>query len=150
MKYLFLLDENVILSAQNWMDQHGKEDLTSSILLQNIIYNCHKLVINEYLLDKYYKKTSKTATYSMKVIRLLKQNVLINSKKHEWVYELPSLQFEDKIPEDDLQIVKMAFLTRALFITMDSRLRGKLEELKLPLTILEPKDALEFAQLKDP
>ena len=157
MKYTFVLDESVILFAQNFSDQYGNEDFKSAHLVISIADNCHKIAINDYLTKKYYEKTSDIErikqAVSFKVIRILKY-MLKNPDKNVYLAFIPNYPFENEIPSDDLPIVKTAVRAQAIFVTADGRLRQKIEELELPqrhnIKVLYPEEALTYAQQKDP
>jgi len=157
MKYTFVLDECVVLSAQNFSDQHGNEDFKSAHLVISIAENCHKIAVNDYLMKKYYEKISDVDSIrqpvSFKVIRIIK-HMLKNPNKNVYLAFIPNYPFENEIPSDDLPIVKTAVHTQAIFVTSDGRLRQKIEELGLPqrhkFKVLYPKEALIYAQRKDP
>lgn len=157
MKYTFVLDECVVLFAQNFSDQYGNEDFKSAHLVISIADNCHKIAVNDYLMKKYYEKTSDIEhikqTVSFKVIRIIRY-MLKDSDKHKYIAFIPNYPFENEIPSDDLPIVKTAVHAQAIFVTSDRRLRQKIEELELPqrhnIKVLCPEEALMYAQQKDP
>jgi len=147
MKHTFVLDECVILFAQNFTNEHGNEDFTSSTLMHSIIVNCHKIAINEYLAKKYFEKIE--AAKGLHIIRLI-NHLLRNIDKYIFLTFAPDFPFEREIPVDDLPIVKTAVHTQALFVTADGKLRRKIEELEIPrkynIKVLDPKEALPYAQ----
>lgn len=157
MKYTFVLDECVVLFAQNFSDQYGNEDFKSAHLVMSIADNCHKIAVNDYLMKKYYEKISdierKRQTVSFKVIRIIK-HMLKNPNKNVYLAFIPNFPFENEIPSDDLPIVKTAVHSQAIFVTVDGKLKQKIEELGLPkrhnIKVVHPKEALTYAQQKDP
>lgn len=157
MKLTFVLDECVVLNAQNFCDEQGNEDFTSASLMLTIATNCHKIAVNDYLKKKYFEKTSDIDkvrhTISMKVIRVI-SHMLHHSDKNISVAYTPNYPFESEIPNDDLPIVKTAVFTRALFVTTDGRLRQRMLELEIPqrhnIEVLDPKQAISYAQTRDP
>lgn len=157
MKLTFVLDECIVLNAQNFCDEHGNEDFTSAALMLAIAMNCHKIAVSDYLKGKYFEKTSDIDevrhTISMKIIRVINY-MLHNSDKNISVSYTPNYPFDNEIPNDDLPIVKTAVFTRALFVTADGRLRQRMLELEIPqrhnIEVLDPKQALSYAQRRDP
>ena len=49
----YILDENVLIFAQEEVNENGEEDLTCSNLLTAIINICHTLVVDPYLWGRY-------------------------------------------------------------------------------------------------
>jgi len=153
MKHTFVLDECVILFAQNFTNEHGNEDFTSAALMYSIAVNCHKIAVNEYLANKYYEKIKAAKqTFGSPIIRLI-NHLLRNTDKNIFLTYIPDFPFESEIPIDDLPIVKTAVHTRSLFVTANGKLRRKIEELEIPrkhsIKVLDPKDALPYAQAAD-
>ena len=55
-KKQFILDENVIISAQTGLNDRGEPDPTCSNLVNRIISICHTIVIDVALYGKYFQQ----------------------------------------------------------------------------------------------
>jgi len=139
MKHKFVLDVNTIIFAQNFSDAKGNTDYAPATLIHLIAQNCHKIVCNEPLRQKYLENLRDN-----RFAKLLK-HLLFNSEKCELCDYIPNYPFEKDLPPDDVQIVKLAVFAKAVFVTSDNRLKTKIRELKISqshgLEVKDPKKA---------
>ncbi|MCE2458700.1 MAG: hypothetical protein J4G14_12960 [Dehalococcoidia bacterium] len=49
----FILDENIVILAQQGLDEYGSPNPRCADLIQQIIEICHTLVVDDVLWDKY-------------------------------------------------------------------------------------------------
>lgn len=147
MKHKFVLDVNIIIFAQDLRDAKGKTDFAPATLIHLIAQNCHKIVCDESLREKYLDSLRDD-----RFEKLLK-HLLFNSDKCEFHDYLPNYTFEKNLPTDDVQIVKLAIFANAVFVTLDDRLKTKIKELKISenhgLKVRDPIKAQSLAQTKD-
>lgn len=125
MKHKFVLDVNTVIFAQNDSDAEGRQDFASATLIYLIAQNCHRIVCNISLKRKYLENLK-----DIRLARLMKY-LMYNEEKCEDRNFLPEYPFEKDLPEDDVEIVKLAVLAQALFVTSDHRLVTKIRDLKL-------------------
>jgi hypothetical protein len=127
-KHKFLLDENILHFAINGMDEHNQKDDTSTILVQQIGANCHKILVNRFMLDRYWRQIT-TIIRDGRRPRALEPIAFINqllNNSLKWFVDardLPDLPEDARIPAEDVDIVKFAMLTQAVVISGDSDLR---------------------------
>ncbi len=140
------MDENTVVSALNLEDAQGNEDFTCAHLWLNILENCHHIVVNDYLLKGYYRKTA-SARNSGQAVRII-HHVMTNAVKSEFIGYSPSYSWASQLPPDDAPIVLLAHQSGAVLVTSDSRLRGKVESLSslASLRILAPREAVPLSQ----
>jgi len=148
MKHKFVLDENIIIFAQNYYNAKGNTDFAPATLILLIAQNCHKIVCDGSLREKYLGSLRDN-----RFGKLLRQ-LFFNSEKCEFRDYIPSYPFERKLPSDDVQIVKLAVYANAVFVTSDAKLKTKIRELKISqnhgLKVEDPTGAQTLAQAKDP
>jgi len=144
MKHKFVLDVNTIIFAQNYRDAKGKTDFAPATLIHLIAQNCHKIVCDGSLRKKYLDSLRDDR------FEKLMKHLLFNSDKCEFHDYLPNFPFEENLPPDDVQIVKLATSANAVFVTSDGRLQTKIQELKISeshgLQVIDPAKALSLAE----
>jgi len=126
----FVLDENVIVSADTLVDENGNDDASSLNLLTSIITICHSIVVDELLIKKYMKKFKQLemdsrGVRSPVVVRLI-VSLQSNSSKYQVETGVPALKGEEELPEDDRPLVRLATFAQATLVTIDRRLIEKL------------------------
>ena len=145
MKHKFVMDENTVVSAYNLEDDQGKQDFTCAQLWLNIAQNCHRIALNDYLLEKYRKKTTHAQNPGLKIVRII-QYLMTNSNKNEFLAYSPAYDWTSNLPSDDASIVLLAIQSGSVLVTSDLRLKAKLASLSYPqvksLKVLSPKDAV--------
>ena len=156
MKYTFVLDKCVIRFAQGLYGENDIEDFTSAHLLLEICKNCHRIAVDPDTMKSYYKITSTekgNQTTKLQVAKIL-EHLYHNNQKHKIIEKIPKYPLEDQVPEEDRNLVGLAVISQAFFVTADRRLRKILESIELPtrtnIRILNPQEAMEYAQSIDP
>jgi hypothetical protein len=150
-KHRFLLDENILYFAIFAVDERDLPDTTSTELVRRIGANCHRIVINASLAERYWSHingmlrsgTRATATEAVRFINEL----LKNSEKLWREYdECPELPAGVQVPAEDVHIVRLALLAQTKIITGDADLREAVNGAPaLKLEALTPREALDLA-----
>jgi len=159
MKKNFVLDLNII--PQSWLgtNERNQEDYSSALLLLNIIENCHRVIINNYLLRKYSEKTDQVKRIhgGAKVLNAI--NVIHHAMKKRNKVKIDSDILDINFPEgsfhdDDIPIVTLAARNQAILATTDDNLIRKLRESSIAQSYSikpeRPEDAIRYAGLSDP
>ena len=159
MKKSFVLDLNII--PQSWLgtNERGEEDYSSAFLLLNIIENCHRIIINNYLLREYSVKTNqaKRIHQAAKVLNAI--NIIHQAMKTRNKVKMGSDALDINFPEgsfhdDDLPIVTLAAKNRAILVTTDNNLIRKLRDSNVSqshsIQPQRPEDAIKHAIQVDP
>ena len=159
MKKNFVLDLNII--PQSWLgtNEQGREDYSAAFLLLNIIENCHRIIVNNYLLRKYSEKTNQVKRIHegakvLNAINVIHQAMKI-SNKVKIDSDILDIYFpEGSFHDDDLPIVTLAARNQAILVTTDSNLIRKLRESNIvqsySINPERPVDAIRYAVHVDP
>ena len=149
----FILDENIVILAQQGLDEYGNPDPRCADLIQQIIEICHTLVVDDVLWDKYDEQLNRLGYYHPTqgpfLIRVLYNALTIPEKVDGLGHTAPTMDDEESIPsgsQDDTYLVRLATETGAVLVTTDGALRDDLESCgilsKYDLTVVSPEDAL--------
>lgn len=152
MKHKFLLDENILHFAIKGTNERDEPDETSSELVKRIGANCHTIILNEFLRDRYWQQLNKILksglrAYALEPVAFMKQ-IFQNSEKQRWSEnDPPQLPTGVRIPRKDVEIVRLAHVAGVRIITSD---RPLLEAIRaasgqLHLEALRPTEALPLA-----
>lgn len=151
MKHRFLLDENILHFAIKGVDNKNRPDTSSTELVRLIGQNCHKIVVNKFLLDRYW----------LQIVRIQKERVrfatepvsFINEllrKAEKWSFEYadcPDVPEAAKVPAEDIEIVKLALLAHVIIVTGDGPLRTAVNSVPtLEIKAITPPEALLLAK----
>ena len=151
----FILDENIVILAQQGCDEYGNTNPGCADLVQQIIEICHTIVVDDVLWGKYYKQLSHFGDYypnlGLLLIRLLSNAAKVSGKVEGIGHIAPTMDDEGSIPigsQDDAYLVRLAVETRAILVTTDGPLRDDLAscgiQSKYGLTVVSPEDALRM------
>ena len=153
MKHRFLLDENILHFAIKGVDRDGNPDRTSTQLVQLVAHNCHSIILNEFLRGRYWFHvnqliTERDRTFALEPVFFIVQ-LLKNSLK--WVLrseECPQLPQGAPIPNEDIEIVRLALLAGAVIVTGDEDLQTAVNNSAgvLHIQALTPGQALNLAE----
>lgn len=148
MKHRFLLDENILYFAINGTDEHDDPDLTCATLVRQIGANCHKIVLNTFLLNRYHSHLRRMIgeqrrARALQPVSFIRE-LLNNSDKRGWEHEdCPELPEGVEVPRKDIEIVRLALLARSHIVTCDGPLRTAVNASPvLNLRALTPAEAL--------
>ena len=154
-KKRFILDENVIISAQTGLNHRDEPDPTCSNLVNSIIRICHTIVIDVALYGKYLQQLNqrrhRPTTFGTPMQPVLSSAIRVTGKYDRFDRaSAPPFDGEETIPQgsqDDVQVsVRLAVQTKATLVTADGPLRehlaaSDLEELRA-LHVVTPQEAL--------
>ena len=151
----FILDENIVILAQQGRDEHENTNSQCADLIQQIIKICHTIVVDDVLLSKYieqlYRFDHHHPTQGPFLIRSLCHAFTIENKVNGGDHTAPIIEDEVLIPsgsQDDVHLVRLAVETRAILVTTDGPLREDLAscgiQSKYGLTVVTPEDALSL------
>ena len=148
----FILDENIVILAQEGQDEYGNTDPGCANLVQQIIEICHTLVVDDVLWDKYFEQLYHPGYHHPDMgpflIRALYNALTVSEKVDGLGHTAPIMDDEGLIPhgsQDDVYLVRLAVETGAVLVTTDGPLRDDLEacgiQSKYDLTVVSPEDA---------
>ena len=149
----FILDENVVILAQQGQDEYGNTNPVCADLVQRIIEICHTIVVDEVLWQKYDRQLNIFDHHRPNagpfLIRALYDALMVSGKVDGIGRTAPILDDEESIPtgsKDDTYLVRLAVESGATLVTTDEALRDDLESCgilsKYGLTVVSPEDAL--------
>ena len=149
----FILDENVVILAQQGLDKYGNTDPACADLIQQIIEICHTIVVDDVLWDKYIEQLNHPGYHHPNLgpflIRSLWNALTVSEKVDGLGHTAPIMDDEGSLPsgsQDDAYLVRLAVETRATLVTTDGPLRDDLASCgilsKYSLIVVSPEDAL--------
>ena len=125
----YILDENIIELAAKGENDGGQSDFSCLTLMLEILKECHITHCSIELLEKYWKKLKVLERSSIRsasiVAKLIKH--MINQGKIRVEHNPPKLKNEEKLPPDDVFLVRLASLTNSTIISTDFPLKSKVE-----------------------
>lgn len=150
MKHRFLLDLNIIYHAVRGVDRYDNPDGTCADLLRLIGQNCHKIVVNEYLLGQYLrrlKELSNTKAPALPPIYFVQQLLFKAEKFSQETGELPEVQPGVDLPREDIEIVRSALVSLPILVAADGDLCDAVNQNQiLGLRAMIPEVALDLAR----
>ena len=149
----FILDENVVILAQQGLDKYGNTDPACADLIQQIIEICHTIVVDDVLWDKYIEQLNHPGYHHPNLgpflIRSLWNALIVSEKVDGLGHTAPIMDDEGSLPsgsQDDAYLVRLAVETRATLVTTDGPLRDDLVSCgilsKYSLIVVSPEDAV--------
>ncbi len=151
MKHKFLLDENILYFAIYGVDEHNESDLTSTELVRRIGANCHRIVVNTLLRERYWIPISRAINEGRrpKAMSPIAFIVQLQMNFEKWSLELgdcPELPARTNVPAEDIYIVRLALLSQTVIVSGDAKLRASVNGTPtLGLRALTPSEALVLA-----
>ncbi len=151
MKHRFLLDSNIIYFAVKGVNERGEPDLTSAELVRLIGDNCHTVVVDRTLLDRYdrhFRELFKKPAYLFQMVNFLIGIRHNSAKLVVQSIEPPELPADVRVPAADEHVVKAALISHPLVVTSDEDLAKAIKRHQdvLGLSVLSPHEALELAK----
>ena len=151
----FILDENVVILAQQGRDEYGNTNPRCAYLIQQVIKICHTIVVDDVLWDKYDEQLNHPGYHhpilGSFLIRSLWNALTVSEKVDGLGHTAPIIDDEGSIPsgsQDDAYLVRLVVETGATLVTTDGALRHDLASCgilsKYGLTVVSPEDALEL------
>jgi hypothetical protein len=154
MRHIFVLDENVFLSAHTGKNAYNENDVSSACLVLEIAANCHKIAWNSELRRRYEKKSDvlgKSGEYSLLMAGASKIIFQMMTKEVKNLQNENSMDFGHDLC-DDKHVISLAVFTSGILVTEDLRLKDMLSTkniiAKHNMRIATPKQALSYAQEK--
>ncbi len=154
-KKQFILDENVLISAQTGYNDRKEPDPTCSNLVNSIIRICHTIVIDVALYGKYHhqlnQRRHQPTNFGSRMLPVLVSAIRIDGKYDRFDRaSAPPFDGEETIPQgsqDDVPVsVRLAVQTGATLVTTDGPLREHLAmsslEVLRGLNVVTPQEAL--------
>ena len=149
----FILDENVVILAQQGLDEKGAPSPVCGELVQQIIEICHTIVVDDLLWDRFDNQLRRPGHQHPQagpyLLRVLWNALTIVNKVDGLGHTAPSFDEEGSIPPgstDDTYIVRLAVESGAILVTTDRALRDDLRESGIQgtygLTVVSPDEAL--------
>ena len=149
----FILDENVVILAQQGLDEYGNPSPVCADLIQQIIEICHTIVVDDALWFKLDDQLNSPGYNHPELgpflVRVLWNALTIPEKVDGLGTTTPPFTDETSIPpgsQDDTYLVRLAVETRAVLVTTDAPLRQDLESSGIRseynLTVVPPEEAL--------
>lgn len=151
MKYRFLLDENILHFAIKGINERDESDETSTELVRHIASNCHRIVLNQFIIECYWKQLNKiqgprTGSWMQERISFINGFLHKAEKLSFESNECPDLPHGTVVPAEDVDIVKFALLTKANVVTGDGELLEAINRHpQLGFRALHPRDAIVLA-----
>ena len=151
----FILDENVVILAQQGLDKYGNTNPACADLIQKIIEICHTIVVDDVLWDKYIEQLNHPGYHHPNLgpflIRSLWNALTVSEKVDGLGHTAPIMDDEGSIPsgsQDDAYLVRLAVEKGATLVTTDGPLRDDLVSCGIlsqySLNVVSPEDALEL------
>ncbi len=152
-----MLDENVVILAQEGKDQFGRVDSTCLDLLVAIERNCHSLALTPRIWGQYARQAGSRGRRSASLVALIA--LLNNSKKGnvmlsegDW-REMPEIDGLPGVDVGDREFVwTAAAVPGSVLVTTDNPLRSALVSNGLDQTygflVVSPDDALAIARVE--
>ena len=154
MNQRYVLDENIVILAQNLQNDTGDDDSTCRRLLDIIIDICHTIVLDGVLWAKYYNQLRSLPPDQphgpRSVMRIMYLATARDGKIENIGGSARRFPEEAEIPQgsqDDVPIVRLAVETGAILVTTDEALREDLNSCGVQetysLQVLSPEQALD-------
>ena len=151
----FILDENIVILAQQTKDDRGGDSLVCYDLVRDIIDICHTIVVDDILWDNYMDQLRRPRYQHPLVgpvmLRVLVGALEIPNKIERLAGNAAIFEGEEAIPsgsQDDTYIIRLAVETGAILVTTDGPLRDDLRECGIletrNLTVVSPDQAHEY------
>lgn len=127
MKYRFLLDENILHFAIKGVDEFDQPNTTSTELVRLIGSNCHRIILNQYLIDCYWHQIAKIRAERQKP-RAMEPVAFVVGLLHKAekcsfeANDCPELPAGVVVPRKDIEIVKIARHAKVRIVTGDGPL----------------------------
>ena len=153
MKHQFLLDIMVLFFAVKGENAKCERDETCAVLIQLIGQNCHRIVVDRTMREKYLGRLveffgkpqyqTPTALFLANVVYNSAKFIIETSKPPD----LPAAAF-DGIPKEDHYVVRAGLISHPIIVTDEKDLRDSINELRnvLGLQAITPAEALELAK----
>ncbi len=143
----FILDDCVFINAAKLSDSKGNQDTCSLAAITNIIDKCHSLVFTYKMEREYFKKIGSLKgkkELKIDISSLLIHASLTEGKLKRMNDDLESVADEHLIHKNDVNLLRLARISRGIIVTSDGRLLKALKDHDF-----ETKYGVKFLQTKD-
>ena len=153
-KKTFVVDENIIYHAINGVDHQDNIDTSSSLFLELLAKNCHKIYWEKRMIQKYLSiigrlKREKKAFPVSKFDLLLRQ-ILYNKSKYTLVEnEIPPLDDQVGISSEDVFLIENSLHSGYPIVSNDGTLKTEIEAKEsLDIKILSAAEAIPLVSVE--
>ena len=151
MKHRFLLDVMVIYFAIEEKDDRGEADETCAEFIRLIGTNCHSIIVDRVLADKYWAHASelfKRPSLLTQASSFITQVLVNSSKLMLETAEAPGLPPGVRVPKEDEYLVRAALTSKPIVVTAERKLLNAInsQAADLHLKAVTPAEALELAK----
>jgi len=156
MKHTFVVDENILICGARGVDEHDKDDDTSSLFLTWLLKNCHIIMVDPYIIKKYRQRLlqlqveAKKSFIDQQMLTVLSHIVFHHDKLIEFGNSVTPDVDLGPIPRKDRELAKLAYHLGLSVVTLDERLRSSINEhpsfMVKNLSALHPRDALKIVK----
>lgn len=156
MKRHYVLDENVLISAQTGIDAYGQPSPTCLLLLLAIEANCHSLILTSGIWRQYSVQIERIRRAGLplvpRIMAIFKSLVANSDKDCRWISDKElsrqrsSISLDCVKPDDQEFVLAAASVNGSILVTSDGPLLTCLEEGGVPsaasFTVRRPERAL--------
>ncbi len=139
----------VLYHAIKEVDESERPDSTAAELIRLIGLNCHTVLADSTLIDRYWHHINKLFGFPPLLTQasLFIADILANATKLiREESEPPEIPTAIKVPPEDIHIVRAALISRPLVVTTEKRLRKAINDQPLlGLQAMTPSEALRLA-----
>ncbi len=150
MKHKFLLDLMILYHAIKGVDEHDNPDSTAADLLRLIRQNCHTILVDRTLADKYLSHVNELFSQPSHLTEasiFITEFIANSAKMMREESDPPQLPAGVKVPPEDEYVVRAALISHPLVVTAEERLRNCINKYPgLGLKAITPAEALELAK----
>jgi hypothetical protein len=149
-KHKFLLDIMILYHGIKGVDERGNPASTSTDLLRLIRLNCHTIVVDRTLADKYrshvdelFRQPSHLTEASLFITEFLANSAKMKREESD----PPPLPPGANVPPEDEYVVRAALISHPLVVTAEGKLKNAVNNCTgLGLKAVTPAEALELAR----
>ena len=155
MKRKFIIDENIIYHAARGINKHDEESFDALYFLKELTKNCHKIILEKQLIEKYMKILSvlkeEANVYPIPHVDVFFKDILYNKEKWEQVTEeISTIEDNKNIPAEDQFLIEIGHHLSIPIITNDYNLIEDINNAPdLEITILNPVEALDLVVISE-
>src|SRR5579863_2500519 len=150
MKHKFLLDIMVLYHGIKGVDDHDNPDSTSTDLLRLIRENCHTILVDRTLADKYLshiKELFRQPSHLTEASLFITEFLANSAKMKREELDPPQMPGGAKVPPEDEYVVRAALISHPFVVTSEERLRNAINKFSgFGLKAITPAEALELAK----
>ncbi len=150
MKHKFLLDIMILYHGIKGVDDHDNPDSTSTDLLRLIRQNCHTILVDRTLAEKYLSHVNelfRQPSHLTEASLFITEFIGNSAKMKREELDPPRLPGGAKVPPEDEYVVRAALISHPFVVTAEQRLKDAINNFSgLGLKAITPGEALELAK----